>query len=163
SGLVRSAQTEYPDRLVWVDLDDAPASRRALAHLSATAEPQLAVRAGKLLVPRLVRAAVVEPSGLPWSSTGTVLITGRTGALAALVARHLVAEHGVRRLMLLSRRGPDAPGATELHTELTGLGAHVTIRACDAADREELAAAVAAIPAEHPLTGVVHAAGVLDD
>ncbi|MFE2729161.1 SDR family NAD(P)-dependent oxidoreductase, partial [Kitasatospora sp. NPDC059327] len=94
---------------------------------------------------------------------GTVLITGGTGALGALVARHLVTDHGAKHLLLLGRRGPEAPGATELTAELTALGARVTITACDTADREDLAHAIADIPAAHPLTTVVHAAGVLDD
>ncbi|GAB7188310.1 SDR family NAD(P)-dependent oxidoreductase [Kitasatospora sp. Ki12] len=94
---------------------------------------------------------------------GTVLVTGGTGGLGALVARHLVAEQGVRHLLLLSRRGGDAPGAAELVRELTGLGADVRIAAGDVADRELLAAVIDGIPAEHPLTGVVHTAGVVDD
>ncbi|MER6961904.1 SDR family NAD(P)-dependent oxidoreductase, partial [Streptomyces sp. NPDC000618] len=94
---------------------------------------------------------------------GTVLITGGTGTLGGLVARHLVAEHGVRSLVLLSRSGPDAPGVGELAAELTALGADVTVEACDAADREALAATLTRIPADRPLTGVVHATGVLDD
>ncbi|WP_157420772.1 type I polyketide synthase, partial [Actinomadura kijaniata] len=79
------------------------------------------------------------------------------------VARHLVARHGVRHLLLLSRRGPDAPGAQELRAELTGAGAEVTVAACDVSDRDDLAALLATIPAEHPLTAVIHTAGVLDD
>ncbi|MCW5254747.1 SDR family NAD(P)-dependent oxidoreductase, partial [Streptomyces sp. SHP 1-2] len=94
---------------------------------------------------------------------GTVLITGGTGMLGGLVARHLVTEHGARRLLLLGRRGPEATGAGELRDELTALGAEVTITACDTADRAALAEVLAAVPAEHPLTAVVHAAGVLDD
>ncbi|TDV56120.1 type I polyketide synthase [Actinophytocola oryzae] len=94
---------------------------------------------------------------------GTVLVTGGTGELGAAMARHLVTDHGVGHLVLTSRRGLAAEGAAELRDELVGLGAEVTIAACDAADRESLAALLAAIPAEHPLTGVVHAAGVLAD
>ncbi|MFD4636360.1 SDR family NAD(P)-dependent oxidoreductase [Lentzea sp. NPDC058436] len=94
---------------------------------------------------------------------GTVLITGGTGDLGGLLARHLVTEHGVRHLVLTSRRGLDAPGAAELVADLTGLGAEVTVAACDVASRDAVADLLGAIPAEHPLTGVVHAAGVLDD
>ncbi|WP_445515698.1 SDR family NAD(P)-dependent oxidoreductase [Streptomyces sp. NEAU-174] len=94
---------------------------------------------------------------------GTVLITGGTGTLGAATARHLVAHHGVRRLLLISRRGPDAPGAAELAAELTELGAHVSIAACDAADRAALAKLLETVPDRHPLTAVVHAAGLLRD
>uniref|UniRef100_UPI000584EF18 MDR/SDR family oxidoreductase n=1 Tax=Nocardia araoensis TaxID=228600 RepID=UPI000584EF18 len=99
----------------------------------------------------------------PLRPEGTVLITGGTGGLGGLAARHLVAEYGVRRLVLASRRGPHTPGAAELRDELVALGAHVDVVACDAADRDSLDALLAAIPPEHPLTGVVHAAGVLAD
>ncbi|MFQ6856201.1 SDR family NAD(P)-dependent oxidoreductase, partial [Streptomyces sp. 35M1] len=99
----------------------------------------------------------------PLDGTGTVLVTGGTGALGAVLARHLVAAHGVRHLLLTSRSGAAAAGAQELADELTGLGADVTLAACDVADADALAALLAGIPAEHPLIGVVHAAGVLDD
>jgi thioester reductase-like protein len=98
-----------------------------------------------------------------WDPEGTVLITGGTGSLGALFARHLVTVHGVRHLLLTSRRGPDAAGARELSAELTALGAQVTLAACDTADHNALAALLDTIPADRPLTGVVHAAGVLDD
>ncbi len=94
---------------------------------------------------------------------GTVLVTGATGTLGGLLARHLVTEHGVRHLLLTSRRGPAAEGMAELYAELTELGAAVTVAACDTADREALAGLLGAIPAAHPLTAVIHAAGVLDD
>ncbi|GKU37270.1 type I polyketide synthase [Mycobacterium montefiorense] len=97
-----------------------------------------------------------------WAA-GTVLITGGTGMAGSTLARHLVTHHGVQNLLLLSRRGPDAAGSAELVAELEAAGARTTVIACDAADRGALAATVADIPAQHPLSGVIHAAGVLDD
>ncbi|HSS25527.1 MAG TPA: SDR family NAD(P)-dependent oxidoreductase, partial [Mycobacterium sp.] len=97
-----------------------------------------------------------------WTA-GTVLITGATGMAGSALARHVVARHGARNLVLVSRRGPDAPGAAELVAELSAAGAQVQVVACDAADREALAKVIADIPVQHPLTAVIHAAGVLDD
>lgn len=99
----------------------------------------------------------------PMNPEGTVLITGGTGVLGALLAKHLVTRHGVRNLLLISRRGLAADGAAKIESELTELGASVRIAACDAADRDALQALLAEVPAEHPLTAVIHAAGVLDD
>ena len=97
-----------------------------------------------------------------WAA-GTVLITGGTGMAGSALARHVVTRHGVRNLLLVSRRGPDAPGAAELVAELAASGAQVQVVACDAADREALAKVIADIPVQRPLSGVIHAAGVLDD
>jgi polyketide synthase 12 len=97
-----------------------------------------------------------------WAA-GTVLITGGTGMAGSALARHVVANHGVRQLMLVSRRGDEAPGAEELVTELAAAGANVQLVACDAADRQALAKALGQIPVQHPLSAVMHAAGVLDD
>ncbi|MET0474457.1 MAG: type I polyketide synthase [Mycobacterium sp.] len=97
-----------------------------------------------------------------WAA-GTVLIAGGTGMAGASVARHVVANHGVRQLMLLSRRGLDAPGAADLVAELSDAGAHVEVVTADAADRDELAAALSGIDVAHPLSAVIHATGVLDD
>ncbi|GAA0706678.1 hypothetical protein GCM10009548_94660 [Streptomyces malaysiensis subsp. malaysiensis] len=96
-------------------------------------------------------------------SRGTALITGGTGALGKVAARRLVAEHGVRNLVLTSRSGARADGAAELERELTSLGARVRIAACDVADRDALAELLSSLPADAPLTAVIHSAGALDD
>ncbi|MGW6797905.1 type I polyketide synthase, partial [Streptomyces sp. NPDC055039] len=165
-GLGRVAALEYPER--WGGLIDLPETldeRAAAGFAGALAgldgEDQVAVRTSAVLARRLVRAPG-ERSARAWDPEGTVLITGGTGALGAHVARRL-AKDGVQHLVLLSRSGPEAPGADALRAELDALGTAVTIAARDVADRAQLAAVLADIPAEHPLTGVVHAAGVLDD
>ncbi|MER7877316.1 SDR family NAD(P)-dependent oxidoreductase [Streptomyces solisilvae] len=149
-GLVRSAQSEHPGRFVLLEADGPDAVPAALA----SGEPHVAVRGDQVLAPRLARVTRgVEKSCL--APGGTVLITGATGLLGGLVARHLVREHGVRHLLLLGRRGRVAA--------LDDLDAEVTWAACDVSDRTALADVLAAVPAEHPLTAVVHMAGVLDD
>nr|WP_189244105.1 type I polyketide synthase [Planobispora rosea] len=160
TGLVRAAQGEHPGRIQLLHLD--PEAAGHLDSAVASEEPELAVRDGRLLAPRIVPAGATG-SGAPWDPDGTVLITGGTGGLGALVARHLVTRYGVRRLLLTSRRGPEAPGASELVAELTGLGAQATVAACDAADRNAVAALLDGLDERHPLRVVVHAAGVVDN
>ncbi|WP_244291307.1 type I polyketide synthase [Streptomyces subrutilus] len=165
-GLVRAAQAENPDRIILIDTDPATGegAEAVLGAVLSSGEPQIAVRGGALSAPRLIRTAGPVVDGAPaFGPEGTVLITGGTGSLGALVARHLVSHHGVRHLVLASRRGPDAEGAAELVHELTEQGAAVSVVACDVSDRDQAAALVASVPAEHRLTGVVHTAGVLDD
>ncbi|GAA3784077.1 type I polyketide synthase [Micromonospora maritima] len=160
-GLVRAAQLEHPGRLVLADLDgDDP---ELLGRALATDEPQVALRAGRLLVPRLAPAEPDPTGAVDLVPDGTVLVTGATGALGGLVARHLVTHHKVRHLLLVGRRGADAPGAADLLADLTRLGARARLAAADVSDRAQLAALLADVPAEHPLAGVVHAAGTLDD
>ncbi|MEE1757451.1 type I polyketide synthase [Streptomyces sp. SP18CS02] len=163
-GLIRSAQTENPGRFALVDIDGEEASLRALSSALGSEEPQLAVRGGALAAPRLARGAVPGAgTGSVPDPDGTVLVTGGTGGLGGLVARRLVETHGVRHLVLASRRGSAAEGAGRLADELTGLGARVTVAACDVGDRDAVAGLLAQVDPEHPLTAVVHAAGVIDD
>ncbi|MFI9552536.1 type I polyketide synthase [Nonomuraea endophytica] len=177
-GLVRSAQAEHPGRFALADVDAGFTDWELLA---ATDEPQLRARGGSLQIPRLTRRtggpAGATPAGpstadpgppapapdLVLASTlarGTVLVTGGTGALGGLVAERMAARHGVRDLVLVSRSGPDAPGAAELTGRLESLGARVTIAACDVSDRDALGRLVGGIA---ELAGVVHTAAVLDD
>ncbi|MBV9384168.1 MAG: SDR family NAD(P)-dependent oxidoreductase, partial [Streptosporangiaceae bacterium] len=166
-GFGRVAAMECPDR--WgglIDLPDTLSSRvlglfvKALG-LSA-GEGELAIRDTGLLARRLTRAPSGHSFDQPYDVDGTVLITGGTGALGAQIARSL-ASAGIRHLLLLSRTGRASEGAASLESELTALGAHADIVACDAADRASLVASLDRVDSDHPLTAVIHAAGVLDD
>nr|AXL05744.1 type I polyketide synthase [uncultured bacterium] len=163
-GLVRSAQAENPDRIILLDLDPVTSDGidTVLGAVLAAGEPQLAVRGTTFSVPRLARAT--EQADLPavFGPEGTVLVSG-AGTLGAIVARHLVAHHGVRHLVLASRKGPAAEGMADLVADLTEQGATVSAVACDTSEKDQVAALLAAVPAEHRLTGLVHTAGVLDD
>ncbi len=171
-GLVRSTMAEHPGRFVLADVEDADEYGNGadvdlllatLPHLLPTGEAQFVVRDKTVRMGRLAWLPADSESRSPdWDPEGTVLITGATGGLGVELARHL-ATTGTRHLLLVSRSGPAAHGADELAGELRSLGAEPTIAACDTADPDALAGLLAAIPAEHPLTAVVHLAGTLDD
>ncbi|MGW0238865.1 amino acid adenylation domain-containing protein, partial [Streptomyces sp. NPDC002996] len=161
-GLVRSARSEHPERMIRLidtDTDDLTAA------LHIADEPELIVRDGQVLAARLVRASAdADTQARALDPAGTVLITGGTGELGQALARHLVHEHGVRRLVLTSRRGADAPGVSDLVGELTAAGAdRVEAVACDVADRAQVRNLLTSTDPAHPWTGVFHLAAVLDD
>jgi acyl transferase domain-containing protein len=160
-GLLRSAQSEHPGRFTLVDLDGKPAGWAALPAALRLEEPQIAWREGRLAALRLTPAPQRQPADVELA--GTVLITGGTSGLGRLVAKHLVAAHGVRSLVLVARSGAEGEGAARLQAQLRELGAEARIVACDVAEREQLREAIESIPADRPLRAVVHAAGVLDD
>jgi mycoketide-CoA synthase len=167
-GLVRSAQSENPGRFTLIDCTDPEISQQKLTAALATAESQVAIRDGAILVPRLARATIgaTGPDGrqtIPFAPDGTILITGGTGTVGGILARHLVERHGARNLLLTSRSGPGAEGAAELLAELAALGAAVTVTTCDVASADDLSQLLASVPDQHRLTAVIHAAGALDD
>ncbi|MEO3756650.1 MDR/SDR family oxidoreductase, partial [Streptomyces sp. B6B3] len=132
-----------PPLTVW-DVRSAP---EAFRHLS-----QATLRG---------KAALTIPR--PLDPDGTILITGATGALGKLITRHLVTHHGARHLLLVGRHGTTTPDTHQHVTELTELGAHITLATCDITNHHALAELLTTVPTDHPLTGVIHAAGVLDD
>ncbi|MBV9383013.1 MAG: SDR family NAD(P)-dependent oxidoreductase, partial [Streptosporangiaceae bacterium] len=166
-GFGRVAAVEHPDR--WGGMVDLPDqldenawNQVAAAVTNPNGEDQLAVRTNGLFTFRLIQEAPDQTTERPWNPEGTVLIAGGTGALGAHVARWL-AGRGTRRLLLVSRRGPEADGAAQLSAQLSDLGTHASIVSCDVTNRVALGDVLASIPVEHPLTAVVHAAGVLHD
>ncbi|WP_312033472.1 SDR family NAD(P)-dependent oxidoreductase [Nocardia veterana] len=156
SGLLRSVQAEYPGRVTSVDVDER--ATPDWPELLSIPEPRLAVRGRALFTERLVRT---ESAHRPVDfGEGTVLITGGTGGLGAVLARHLVTEHGVRHLVLASRRGPDADGVARLRSDLESAGATVDVVAADVCERAAVHELIGSIPR---LTAVMHAAGILAD
>ncbi|MER6129377.1 type I polyketide synthase, partial [Streptomyces sp. NPDC001795] len=162
-GLGRVAALELSDR--WGGLVDLPTAidRRTAGRLAAVLagvadEDQMAVRASGVFGRRLARVIPSEATGgdTAWRPRGTVLVTGGTGALGARVARWAAAE-GAGHLVLVSRRGLDAPGATELRDELAASGVQVSVAVCDVADR----AAVEELLTQYSVDAVVHAAGAV--
>ncbi|MFF8961121.1 beta-ketoacyl reductase, partial [Streptomyces sp. NPDC014894] len=163
TALIRTAQTEHPHRITLLDLDNHPHNHTLIPHTLTTQEPHLTLRDTTIHTPRLTQLPTpTNPTPTPtYNTQGTVLITGGTGTLATHTARHLITHHGIRHLHLTSRTGPHHPNATRIHQELTQLGAHITITACDTTDPDQLDNLLKTIPPQHPLTTVIHTAGTI--
>ncbi|MEU2835311.1 type I polyketide synthase, partial [Streptomyces lavendulae] len=157
-GLVRSAQSEQPGRFVLVDVEgEEPAG--LLESVLALDEPQVLVQDGRFLAARLARVEQAQETTPAWAGEGAVLITGGTGGLGRVIARHVVAEHGVRSLLLVSRSGDAADGAADLVAELERHDVRVVVEACDVAEPD----AVRGLLARYDVRAVIHTAGVIDD
>ncbi len=152
AGLAGSAASEHPGRVLLIDSDGSEASESALRSALSSAEPQLALREGALLVPRLAKSAEPgEEEPVELDPERTVLITGATGGLGSLIAKRLVENHGAGHLLLASRSGEEAEGAKKLREELEALGAEARIAACDVSDRSQVVELLTAVDSEHPL------------
>ncbi len=165
AGLLRSAAAEHPGRFCLIDSDGSEASEAALQQAleADPRETEIALREGELLVPRLVAAKAQAQEATELDPERTVLITGATSGIGALIAQHLVEAHGARHLLLVSRSGEQAPGALDLRARLQEQGAEVTVAACDVSERSQLEDLFNQVPAEHPLGAVIHSAAVLED
>jgi hypothetical protein len=166
-GLVRSAQAEHPDSFALIDSDDSELSdeRMPVALLAAANEPQLAIREGRLLVPRLAPAGSEEGEAAALDPDSTVLVTGAGAGdgLGALISAHLVEQHGVRHLLLPCAGAEEAAAAAELKGRLEELGCEVRVELCDPGEREQLQRLLGTVDPAQPLKMVVHAARELDD
>ncbi|WP_443667719.1 type I polyketide synthase, partial [Kitasatospora humi] len=173
-GLLRSAQLENPGRFVLADLPAAGGEGEvaALPTVLGSGEPEVAVRERKGYGRRLTRPSgdLVVPDWTggdverqPGEGLRSVLVTGGTGTLGGVVAKHMVATGRAGGAVLLSRSGPAAAGVAALAAEVAAQGGWVRVLACDVADRDALAGVLDALPADCPLGSVFHAAGVIDD
>jgi acyl transferase domain-containing protein/NADPH:quinone reductase-like Zn-dependent oxidoreductase/acyl carrier protein len=163
-GLMRSAQSEHPDRFGLIDLDGSEPATGSLHGALVSGEPELALREGSLYAPRLARLKAEDqgPSAA-LDPQGTVLITDGADGLGALVARHLAADHGARRVLLVSGGRAEAEYGSELEDAMRELDCELRIVACDVSDVTQLEELLASVPGEHPVRMVVHTAGVRDD
>jgi acyl transferase domain-containing protein/acyl-CoA synthetase (AMP-forming)/AMP-acid ligase II/NAD(P)-dependent dehydrogenase (short-subunit alcohol dehydrogenase family)/acyl carrier protein len=158
-GLLRSLQVEFPNRFTLIDIDDLPPSAGVLPLAVAAEEPQLAIRSGIALMPRLKRASASVDSDevLSIDPRRTVVVSGADGTMGAALTRHLVAAYGARHLLLISPRGRADEATAQLQADLSELGAKVAVAACDVADRAALADVLGKL--KRPITAVVHGEG----
>ncbi|KAG8162803.1 hypothetical protein KVR01_007281 [Diaporthe batatas] len=174
-GFVRSAQAELGGgRIVLIDLDGSAESEKALASVIVSKEATVAVRKGTPMAPSLKKMSLppVQNASLKaavCASTldisGTVLITGATGGLGALLSRHIVRVHGAKSLLLVSRSGTKAQGAAQMYDDLAAAGAVVRIEGCDCGDRQQLVTLLESISSRGlpPISAIIHCAGIVDD
>jgi acyl transferase domain-containing protein/NADPH:quinone reductase-like Zn-dependent oxidoreductase/NAD(P)-dependent dehydrogenase (short-subunit alcohol dehydrogenase family)/acyl carrier protein len=151
TGLLAAGVLALPPVMAW-DVRQAPEAFRYMSQARHTGKIVLTIPAG-------------TGPGQPGAArpAGTVLVTGGTGTLGALTARHLAATGRAAACVLVSRSGPAAPGAAALAAGLARAGAGVAVLAADLARPGAAAAVTAAAAADGRLSAVIHAAGVIDD
>jgi epothilone polyketide synthase C len=171
-GLGRTATLEHPQ--IWggqVDLDasrdSSPSSDAATLLrevLNSDGEDQVAVRKGVRFAARLVRAVAPKKPTATFDSDGCYLITGGLGALGVEVAKWLVTQCKVTRLLLVGRRGQKDPSSGRVQRALATLGAEITVLKADVSSEKDVRRLIGRIEKFHPpLKGIFHCAGVLDD
>ncbi|MGW4699290.1 HAD-IIIC family phosphatase [Streptomyces sp. NPDC004285] len=163
-GFGNAVALEHPElRTTLIDLPadgGTDALWNQLRH--ADDERLLALRDTGRLVPRLAPTRPDRLGDAGIRPDGTYLITGGLGGLGRVAADRLVRQ-GARRLALMTRGVPSAD-AERWIAGLRERGVTVHLARADVADREGLSAALDLLRREaSPISGVVHAAGVLDD
>jgi myxalamid-type polyketide synthase MxaC len=162
----RTVALEHAElRVCQIDLDGEAGADEVLAALVAeNVEPEVAVRRGSWLAPRLVRGAARANDAplAPLDPKACYLITGGTGGVGIEVARWMTAR-GARHLVLVAS-GPPSASAERAAETLELAGATVRMVRCDIGVREDVLALIAEIDGgDWPLRGIVHAAGWVRD
>jgi acyl transferase domain-containing protein/ubiquinone/menaquinone biosynthesis C-methylase UbiE/acyl carrier protein len=168
-GLGRVLAQEYPELpcvcvdLAWSAGTPAQLAAQLCAELHNRKEPaaQMALRPEARYVVRLTRFTPAPRPNLRCDPAATYLIAGGLGGIGLATAAWL-ATQGARQLLLVSRSHPQ-PAAQATLDALMAQGVTVTVAQCDVTERAQVEQLLTRIDADHPLRGIIHSVGVLDD